>query len=93
MVGAWRQTPSIPTVILYSRAGCPPCQQAKTLLRALRHDVPFTLMVRDVDRDEQARATYSDRVPVILINGQDVRSDPLDETALRRALKAAIERT
>lgn len=93
MVGAWEPPPSLPHVVLYSRTDCHLCDKAKALLSELCKESPFTVIEKDVDCEEPARMAYSDRIPVILVNGYDVRGYPPDEKAVRRALKAAAERT
>ena len=61
---------ALPEVILYTRARCHLCDEAKEQLRALREKVAFALREVDIDQDAQLRQRYNDEVPVIFINGR-----------------------
>ncbi len=89
MFGVRTHTPATPDVVLYTRADCPLCDKAKDLLHELHKEVPFNLIERDVDSEEKARASYSDRIPVILVNNHEVTGYPPDEKTVRRAIKNA----
>jgi glutaredoxin len=58
----------LPTLTLYTRAGCGLCEQAETNLQALAYRYEAV----DVDRDPALRARYGDDVPV-LADGERVR--------------------
>jgi glutaredoxin len=65
--------------MLYTRAGCHLCDQAKEQLRALRRQAEFTLREVDIDQDTELRRRYNDEVPVIFIAGRKAfkyRIDP-----------------
>ena len=59
-----------PEVVLYTRAGCHLCDEAKEQLRALRRTVAFELREVDIDHDPALRQRYNDEVPVIFIHGR-----------------------
>ena len=79
--------PSDHQVTLVTRVGCHLCELAETTLRRLSGELGFGYAEVDVDADEQRRAEYSDRVPVILIDGREHGYWRVEEARLRKALK------
>ncbi len=73
-------------VTLITRAGCHLCEQAQTGLRRLSNELGFGYDELDVDGDPDRRERYSDRVPVILIDGSEHGYWRLEEDRFRRAL-------
>ena len=61
---------SPPDVVLYTRAGCHLCDEAKQQLSELRKQAAFTLHEVDIDQDPELRQRYTDEVPVIFIHGR-----------------------
>jgi glutaredoxin len=74
-------------VTLVTRTGCHLCADAETRLRALAGELGFGYREVDVDADPALRAEYSDRVPVILIDGKEHGYWRLEEERFRRALQ------
>lgn len=75
-----------PEVTLITRVGCHLCEQAQARLRQLSQELGFGYAELDVDADPQRREQYSDRVPVILIDGREHGYWRLEEDRFRRAL-------
>ena len=73
-------------VTLVTRAGCHLCQEAELTLRRLRGELGFGYEELDVDADPARRAEYSDRVPVILVDGREHGYWRVEERRLRAAL-------
>ena len=73
-------------VTLVTRAGCHLCEQAQAVLRRLAGELGFDYGELDVDADPVRRAEYSDRVPVILIDGREHGYWRVEEARLRAAL-------
>ena len=73
-------------VTLITRAGCHLCAEAEQLLVRLRDELGFALEAVDVDADPARRAEYSDRVPVILIDGKEHGYWRVEEPRFRAAL-------
>ncbi len=74
-------------VTLITRAGCHLCEQAESELRGLAAELGFELDLLDVDADRQRANEYSDRVPVILIDGAEHGYWRLEEQRFRTALR------
>ena len=73
-------------VTLVTRAGCHLCEDAQARLRELAAELGFAYRELDVDADPALRAEYSDRVPVILVDGKEHGYWRLEEARLRKAL-------
>ena len=73
-------------VTLITRAGCHLCEVAEARLAELAAELGFELQLLDVDADRQRANEYSERVPVILIDGAEHGYWRLEEDRFRRAL-------
>lgn len=71
---------------LYTRQECGLCRDAKELLRKLQQVIRFEVELVDIDADPAVYGGYSDRVPVVVVDGREVAAAPLDERRLRLAL-------
>jgi glutaredoxin len=58
-------------VVLYSRAGCHLCDDARDVLLAERSRSPFDLVEVDIGGDDDLEREYGIRIPVVEIDGQD----------------------
>lgn len=72
--------------MLYTREDCGLCHEAEDMLKRIQGSVRFEIDVVDVDTDVDAHSKYSDRVPVIVVEDEEVDAAPLDEKRLRAAL-------
>ena len=66
-------------VILYTRAGCCLCDDAKRVVAELQKKVRFLLREIDIDQDPELRRRYNEEVPVVFIHGRKAfkyRVDP-----------------
>jgi glutaredoxin len=75
------------TVTLVTRTGCHLCADAETLLRSLAGELGFSYREVDVDASAVLQAEYSDRVPVILLDGREHGYWRVEEPRLRKALE------
>jgi glutaredoxin len=73
-------------VTLVTRAGCHLCETAEGMLRKLAAELGFGYREMDVDSSPVLRDEYSDRVPVILVDGKEHGYWRVEEPRLRRAL-------
>ena len=79
-----RSRPS--AVVLVTRAGCHLCEQAEPVVARAAVDAGLSLEVRDVDADPADGVRWSDKVPVVLLDGVEHAYWRIDEPVLRRAL-------
>lgn len=73
-------------VTLITRVGCHLCQEAEAALRRLRDELGFAYAELDVDADQARREEYTDRVPVILIDGKEHGYWRVEQARFRKAL-------
>ncbi len=74
------------TVTLLGRPGCHLCDDARAGLELLRRDHPFALEERDIESDPELLRAHLERIPVILVDSEEVSHLFLDPSALLRAL-------
>lgn len=75
-------------VVLYGRPGCCLCDDARTVLARVREDVPFDLRECDIESDDRLLHTYLERIPVVVVDGEELFDLHVDEQALRAHLVA-----
>ena len=75
------------TVTFVTRQGCHLCEVAEPVVRRAAEEAGVAYEVRDVDADPKDRAAYTDKVPVVLLDGAEHAYWQVDEKALRRALR------
>ncbi len=80
-----RRRPS--SVVLVTRPGCTLCAEAEPVVARAAADAGLPLEVRDVDADPQDLARWSDKVPVVLLDGVEHAYWRIDEKVLRKALQ------
>jgi glutaredoxin len=73
-------------VTLLVRADCPGCAAARADIARICAELDVPWHLSDVDANPQLRAEYGDRVPVILIDGQEHGFWRVREQRLRAAL-------
>lgn len=78
------------SVTLVTRARCHLCEGAEQTLRRLAGELGFGYTEVDVDADPGRRAEYSDRVPVILIDGREHGYWRVEEARFRAALRKPV---
>jgi hypothetical protein len=82
---------SVPiTVVLYGKADCHLCDDARVVLERVRADVPFDLVERDIERDEALHRRYLERIPVVEVAGEEAFEFFVEEAELRRRLAIVV---
>ncbi|MFW0795214.1 glutaredoxin family protein [Gordonia sp. CPCC 205515] len=81
------------SLTLLTRAGCSACATARTDLTRICTDLGLTFDEVDVDSvatdgDPMLRAEFGDRLPVILLDGEEHSYWEVDEPRLRKDLAA-----
>lgn len=75
-------------VTVVSRQGCHLCEVAEADVARICSELGVEWTTQDVDADTGLRAEYGDRVPVILIDGEEHGYWRLEEDRFRAALAA-----
>ena len=81
-----RRRPRPTSVVLVTRDGCTLCEEAQPVVVRAAADAGLVLELRDVDDDPADLARWSDKVPVVLLDGVEHAYWRVDERRLRKAL-------
>ena len=73
-------------VVLYGKAGCHLCEEALAEIQAVRAHRPFQLTEVDVSLDPVLHARYGERIPVVVLNDEEVFEFHVDRSELERLL-------
>ncbi len=74
-------------MVLLTRQGCTLCAAAEPVVARAAGEAGVPLEVRDVDADPADRERWTDKVPVVLLDGVEHAYWTVDEAVLRRALR------
>jgi glutaredoxin len=77
-------------VVLVTRQGCHLCEQAAPVVADEARRAGAAYAERDVDADPADLAAYGDKVPVVLVDGEEHAYWQVDRRALRTALRARV---
>jgi hypothetical protein len=77
--------PNEQRVILYERAGCHLCEEARGLLDEILGADGYQRI--DIDRDDELVLRYGFRVPVVSLDGVDRLEAPMTAAELRSLLR------
>jgi len=79
---------SIRRVTLYQAVGCHLCESARRVLQKVRAEVPFELEELDIGGDPELEQRYRERLPVVVIDGEEAFTYYVHPDALRRRLSS-----
>ena len=74
-------------VVLYGAEGCHLCESARRVLDDVRAEIPFELEEVDIGGDPELERRYRERIPVVVVGGEEVFTYFVHPDALRRRLK------
>jgi len=74
-------------LILYTRAGCHLCDEAKDALAPVLQEFGVSLKEVDVDTDPVLAARYGEQVPMLMLDGRKLAKYHIDAAQVRRALE------
>jgi glutaredoxin len=73
-------------VVLYGKAGCHLCDDARAVIRDVRSRREFELTEVDVSLDPVLNARYGERIPVVAVGGVEAFELGLSAPELERVL-------
>jgi hypothetical protein len=76
-----------PRVVLVSRVGCHLCDDGREVVRAVADARGLAWTEVDVDADPELHRRFTDKVPVVLVDGVERDFGRLDAQRLERALE------
>ncbi|KAB7704187.1 glutaredoxin family protein [Bacillus aerolatus] len=75
-------------VYFYTRAQCPLCVEAKTVLGLVQEDVPFQLHEINIDESDELTEKYGLMIPVIECNGEVIQFGNVDYPTVKLKLES-----
>ncbi len=76
------------TVTVYSKPDCHLCVEAMAVLGALRAELGFELCERDITGDDALHRAYFERIPVVMLDGEELCEYFVDEAVVRERLES-----
>lgn len=76
------------TVTLVGASGCHLCESARSVIERVRAEVPFELEEIDITGDADLERRYRERIPVVLVDGEEAFTFFVHPDALRRRVSA-----
>ena len=77
-----------PLITVYSTPDCHLCEDALAVLRGLQAELGFELEELDITRDERLHRAYFERIPVVLVDGEELCEYFVQEDAVRERLES-----
>jgi len=74
-------------VVLYTKADCHLCDEAKAILGRLRDEYSLSVEEVDITRDPHLFERYRNVIPVVAIEGRPELEAPISEFRLRQMLR------
>jgi len=75
-------------VTLFHADGCHLCESARRVLAQVRADLPFEFEDVDITDDAELERRYRERIPVVLVDGEEAFTYFVHPDGLRRRLGA-----
>jgi glutaredoxin len=72
------------SVTLYHAVECHLCESARRVLQKVRAEFPFELEEIDIGGDPELELRYRERLPVVVIDGEEAFTFYIHPDALRR---------
>ena len=71
-------------VTLFHASGCHLCESARRVIEGVRAEIPFELEEVDIEGDDELEARYRERIPVVLVDGEEAFTYFVTPDGLRR---------
>jgi glutaredoxin len=76
------------TVRMYSRPGCGLCDEAREIILAERGRTAFAYEEVDITGDDELELAYGLRIPVVLVDGEELFEVRVDARGFALAVRA-----
>ena len=81
-------TPSVRHVVTLVRSeGCHLCESARRVIEGVRAEIPFELEEVDIAGDDELETRYRERIPVVLVDGEEAFTYFVTPEGLRRRVE------
>ncbi len=75
-------------VVLYGKPGCCLCDEAREAVASVRASNPFELEEVDVSTDPELHRRYGERIPVVVVDGEELLEGHVHAGELARRLQS-----
>ena len=75
-------------VTVYSKPDCHLCADAMEVLKGLQQELGFDLLEQDIMVDEELHRAYFERIPVIVLDGEELCEYFVQESLVRERLES-----
>ena len=75
------------TVTLVHAQGCHLCESARRVIEGVRSEIAFELEEIDISGDDELEIRYRERIPVVLVDGEEAFTYFVTPDALRRRVR------
>ncbi|HLH14586.1 MAG TPA: glutaredoxin family protein [Solirubrobacteraceae bacterium] len=76
------------SITVYSKPDCHLCAEAMAVLRRLQGELGFTLREQDITADEKLHRAYFERIPVVVLDGEELCEYHVAEALVRERLES-----
>ncbi len=73
---------------VYSKPDCHLCEEAMAVLRGLQEELGFALRERDITAEEALHRAYFERIPVVVLDGEELCEYHVSEALVRERLES-----
>ncbi|HEY7836782.1 MAG TPA: glutaredoxin family protein [Solirubrobacteraceae bacterium] len=80
--------PAAPVITVYSTPDCHLCKDALATLGAMQAELGFELTELDITTDERLHRAYFERIPVVLLDGEELCEYFVQEALVRERLES-----
>jgi len=77
-----------PLITVYSAPGCHLCEDALAMLRTMQDELGFDLAGVDITTDDRLHRAYFERIPVVLLDGEELSEYFVEEEVVRERLES-----
>jgi glutaredoxin len=80
--------PAAPLITVYSTPECHLCKDALATLQTMQRELGFELAEVDITADDRLHRAYLERIPVVLLDGEELCEYVVEETVVRKRLES-----
>jgi glutaredoxin len=75
-------------LVVYSKPDCHLCAEAIAVLHRLQRELDFTVQELDITAEEALHRAYFERIPVVVLDGEELCEFFVEETLVRERLES-----
>jgi glutaredoxin len=79
------------TIEVMTQQDCCLCEEAKAVIEQVIRDIPAKMKLTDIESDPELFKRYKEKIPVVLINGEESFVYKVHPVTLRKKLDKLLE--